>query len=107
MKLIEEDLDLEKTVIMVQKEVAIRFSAKPGSKDYSSISVFLDIFSSLYDQTNYMNGEKFNHQIAYEIRLQQAMEENLLCYWKAPTSYNRIGVYVPLEFASLEEVFKR
>ena len=44
MKLIEDELNLEKIVIMVQKEVAIRFSAKPGSKDYSSISVFLDYY---------------------------------------------------------------
>ena len=29
---------------MVQKEVADRFSAKPGSKDYGSISVYLDYY---------------------------------------------------------------
>ena len=52
MKLIEEDLDLEKIVIMVQKEVAIRFSAKPGSKDYSSISVFLDYYFDIKKEIN-------------------------------------------------------
>ncbi|MFY7843130.1 MAG: 16S rRNA (adenine(1518)-N(6)/adenine(1519)-N(6))-dimethyltransferase RsmA [Rhabdochlamydiaceae bacterium] len=31
--------------VMVQKEVAERFIAKPGSKNYSSFTVFLDIFS--------------------------------------------------------------
>ncbi len=44
MKLIEEKIDLEKIVVMVQKEVGNRFKAKPGSKDYSSLSVFLDYY---------------------------------------------------------------
>ena len=52
MKLIEDDLDLEKIVIMVQKEVAIRFSAKPGSKDYSSISVFLNYYFDIKKEIN-------------------------------------------------------
>ena len=44
MKLIEEKIDLEKIVVMVQKEVGNRFKAKPGSKDYSSLSIFLDYY---------------------------------------------------------------
>lgn len=43
-KLIEEKINLEKMVIMVQKEVGDRFSAKPGSREYSSITVFLNYF---------------------------------------------------------------
>ena len=43
-KLIEEKIDLEKMVIMVQKEVGERFSATKGTKDYSSITVFLNYF---------------------------------------------------------------
>ena len=43
-KIIEEKLDLEKMVIMVQKEVGERFSAKPNSKDYSSITIFLNYY---------------------------------------------------------------
>ncbi|MGM9874504.1 MAG: 16S rRNA (adenine(1518)-N(6)/adenine(1519)-N(6))-dimethyltransferase RsmA [Bacilli bacterium] len=39
-KIIKESNPYEIT-IMVQKEVADRFSAKPGTKDYSSISIFL------------------------------------------------------------------
>ena len=31
-------------ILMVQKEVGERFSAKPGSKDYSSITVFLNYY---------------------------------------------------------------
>ena len=44
MKIIESNLDIEEFVIMIQKEVADRFSAKPKSKDYGSISVFLNYF---------------------------------------------------------------
>lgn len=43
-KLIEEQLDIEKMVFMVQKEVGERFSAKVGTRDYSSITVFLNYF---------------------------------------------------------------
>jgi len=44
MKLIEENLNIEKVVIMIQKEVADRFSAKPKSKEYGSITVFLNYY---------------------------------------------------------------
>lgn len=43
-KIIEEKLNIEKIVVMVQKEVADRFSAKPGTKDYGSITVFLNYY---------------------------------------------------------------
>ena len=42
LKLIEEDINIEKIVIMIQKEVADRFSATPGNKEYGSITVFLN-----------------------------------------------------------------
>lgn len=32
-------------IVMVQKEVAERFIAKPGSKDYSSFTIFLSVFT--------------------------------------------------------------
>lgn len=41
-KFIAEKIDMDKMVIMVQKEVATRFLAKPNSRDYSSITVFLN-----------------------------------------------------------------
>ncbi|MFV0249794.1 MAG: 16S rRNA (adenine(1518)-N(6)/adenine(1519)-N(6))-dimethyltransferase RsmA [Bacilli bacterium] len=44
MKLIEDEIDIDKIVIMVQKEVGNRFKAIPGSKDYSSLSVFLNYY---------------------------------------------------------------
>ncbi len=41
-KLIDSKLEIEKIIIMVQKEVADRFSSNPGSRDYGSITVFLN-----------------------------------------------------------------
>lgn len=46
-KIIDSGVDVEKIVIMVQKEVGDRFSAKPGSKEYGSISVFLNYFFNI------------------------------------------------------------
>ena len=43
-KIIEEKVPVEKMVLMVQKEVGERFSAAIGTKDYSSITVFLNYF---------------------------------------------------------------
>jgi len=40
-KIIEEKIDVETIVIMVQKEVAERFIAKPNTKQYNSLSIFL------------------------------------------------------------------
>ena len=42
--LINQKLDIEKMVLMVQKEVGDRFTSKPKTKDYSSITVFLNYF---------------------------------------------------------------
>ncbi|GAB7387227.1 16S rRNA (adenine(1518)-N(6)/adenine(1519)-N(6)) -dimethyltransferase RsmA [Bacillaceae bacterium] len=39
LKLLQERLPLEQIVVMVQKEVAERIAANPGSKDYGSLSV--------------------------------------------------------------------
>ena len=43
-KIINSEVNIEKVVIMVQKEVGDRFSAKPGCKEYGSISVFLNYY---------------------------------------------------------------
>lgn len=43
-KLIEDNIDVDKIVVMVQKEVGNRFKAEPGTKDYSSLSVFLNYY---------------------------------------------------------------
>lgn len=47
-KLIEDELNVDKIVIMVQKEVGDRFKAKPNSKDYSSLSVFLNYYYDVF-----------------------------------------------------------
>ena len=44
MKIMDSHLDFQKICMMVQKEVGDRFSAKPGSREYGSISVFLNYF---------------------------------------------------------------
>jgi len=44
LKLIESKIDFENIVIMVQKEVADRFSAAIGTKDYNSLTVFLNYY---------------------------------------------------------------
>ena len=41
-KVLEEQLDVDKIVVMVQKEVGDRFKAKEGSKDYSSLSILFN-----------------------------------------------------------------
>ena len=43
-KLIEDKINVEKIVVMVQKEVGDRFKAHPGTKDYSSLSIFLNYY---------------------------------------------------------------
>lgn len=43
-KLIEDGIDVDKMVLMVQKEVGDRLKAVPGSRDYSSLSVFLSYY---------------------------------------------------------------
>ena len=44
LKVIEEELLIDKMVVMVQKEVGDRFKARPGSKDYGSLSVYLNYY---------------------------------------------------------------
>lgn len=43
-KIIEDKILVDKMVVMVQKEVGERFKATPGSKEYGSLSVFLDYY---------------------------------------------------------------
>ncbi len=44
MKLLEEKLPLEYIVVMIQKEVAERMAAKPGGKEYGSLSVAVQYY---------------------------------------------------------------
>ena len=43
-KLIEDNLDIDKIVVMVQKEVGDRFKAKPNTKQYNALSVYLNYY---------------------------------------------------------------
>lgn len=43
-KLIESKISFKTITVMIQKEVADRFSAKPKTKDYGSITVFLNYY---------------------------------------------------------------
>lgn len=47
LKIIDARLNVTNMVFMVQKEVAERFSAKPKSREYGSISVFLNYFYNI------------------------------------------------------------
>lgn len=44
MKLLEEGLPLESIVVMVQKEVAERMAARPGTKDYGTLSIAVQYY---------------------------------------------------------------
>ena len=43
-KLIIDKIDVSKIVVMVQKEVGDRFNAKPGTKEYNSLTIFLNYY---------------------------------------------------------------
>jgi len=43
-KIVEDQLPVDKIVVMVQKEVGDRFKAKPNTKDYNSLSVYLNYY---------------------------------------------------------------
>ena len=43
-KLIEDDIDVDKIVVMVQKEVGDRFLAKPNTKEYNSLTIFINYY---------------------------------------------------------------
>ena len=44
MKFIEDRVPVDKIVVMVQKEVGDRFKAKPNSRDYNSLSIYLNYY---------------------------------------------------------------
>ena len=44
MKLLEDKLDLTSITVMVQKEVGDRFNAKVGTKNYNSLTIYLNYY---------------------------------------------------------------
>ena len=51
-KIISSNINEVDMTLMVQKEVADRFSAKPGSQEYGSVSVYLNYFYDISTLTN-------------------------------------------------------
>ena len=47
-KIIEDKIDIDKMIIMVQKEVGARFMAKPNSKEYNSLTIYLNYYFNVY-----------------------------------------------------------
>lgn len=47
MHFLEQGFDIARIVIMVQKEVAARFAAQPGKKDYGAITVSLQYYGAV------------------------------------------------------------
>lgn len=43
-KFIEDNIQVDKIVVMVQKEVGDRFKAKPNTKEYNSLSIYLNYY---------------------------------------------------------------
>ena len=43
-KFIEDSIPVDKIVVMVQKEVGDRFKAKPNTKEYNSLSIYLNYY---------------------------------------------------------------
>ncbi|MDO5040889.1 MAG: 16S rRNA (adenine(1518)-N(6)/adenine(1519)-N(6))-dimethyltransferase RsmA [Peptoniphilus sp.] len=46
-KFVESNLNIDSITIMMQKEVADRFSAQPSTKDYGTLSVFIQFYSDV------------------------------------------------------------
>ena len=46
-KVINSNLPFKKITIMIQKEVGERFNAKPGTKEYNSLTVYLNYYFNL------------------------------------------------------------
>ncbi|NMB08656.1 MAG: 16S rRNA (adenine(1518)-N(6)/adenine(1519)-N(6))-dimethyltransferase RsmA [Tissierellia bacterium] len=44
-KLLEENLNIQSIIVMIQKEVAHRIVAKPNTKDYGALSIFINFYT--------------------------------------------------------------
>ncbi len=57
-KIIESDLDIFKMVFMIQREVGEKFCAKPNTKEYNSLAVFLNYYFDIKKEIT-VNKENF------------------------------------------------
>ena len=53
--IIDSEINIDSMVLLVQKEVAERFSAKPKSKDYGSLTVYLNYYFNIEKLFNVKN----------------------------------------------------
>ncbi len=88
MKIMDSKLPFEKIVMMVQKEVGERFSAKPGNKNYSSITVFLNYFYNIKKLFN-VNRKEFipvpnvdSEVISLELKKEKSFVKNEEFFFK-------------------------
>lgn len=75
--LLESEYKFEKIIVMVQKEVSERLSAKPGSKNYSAFTVLLNYYANtrkLFDvsHTNFIPAPKVDSSVVEIIPLKDA-----------------------------------
>lgn len=75
--LLESEYKFEKIIVMVQKEVSERLSAKPGSKNYSAFTVLLNYYANarkLFDvsHTNFIPAPKVDSSVVEIIPLKAA-----------------------------------
>ncbi len=52
MELLERSLPIENITVMVQKEIALRMQAGPGSKDYGALSLYVQYYAKPYLAAN-------------------------------------------------------
>ena len=78
-KIIDDEIDASEIVIMIQKEVADRLSADVGTKEYGSISVFLNYF---YDIKKLFNVSRNSFiEILLKINIPKNDKKNI-DYWR-------------------------
>lgn len=79
-KIIEDELPVDKIVVMVQKEVGDRLKAKPGTKEYGSLSVYINYYfevSKLIDVSRNVFIPKPNvDSIVVELKRKEKIELN-------------------------------
>ena len=78
MKLMNSNVDFQKIVMMVQKEVGDRFSAKPKTKEYGSLTVCLNYFYNVYKELDVNRSEFIPVPNVDSVVVSFTKKENLL-----------------------------
>ena len=77
-KIIEDCIPVDKMVFMVQKEVGNRFKALPGSKEYGSLSVYLNYYFDVKQILDISRHVFMPEPNVYSIIVEFSKKENLL-----------------------------